>query len=72
MASGYTECACRDCFEIVVSTDTDRPDFCDDCLTYACDTEHLIAVEHGSNGCECSQPDAYTSSFYLPHEVSIS
>jgi hypothetical protein len=31
MSSGYTHCACRDCFEIVVSNDMAKPDYCDDC-----------------------------------------
>lgn len=46
--SGYTHCACRDCFEIVVSDDMANPDFCDDCIEVGCEPDH-----------ECSSPHAY-------------
>lgn len=46
--SGYTQCGCRDCFEIVVSDDMSSPDFCDECTEAGC--------EHDS---ECSRDDAY-------------
>lgn len=36
MTSGYTYCACRDCFEIVVSDNAVYPDFCDDCKRAGC------------------------------------
>ena len=35
-SSGYTHCACRDCFEIVVSDDTSKPDYCEDCIEAGC------------------------------------
>lgn len=51
--SGYTSCACRDCFDFAVSDDMDAPDLCGDCLDAGCD-------ENG--GCECQRPDAYGAS----------
>lgn len=31
MESGYTDCACRDCFEIAISDDITKPDYCNMC-----------------------------------------
>ena len=36
MASGYTYCACPECFEIVVSNDISNPDYCDECIEAGC------------------------------------
>lgn len=46
--SGYTQCACRDCFEIVVSNDMAHPDFCEGCREAGCEPDQ-----------ECQRPDAY-------------
>lgn len=48
MASGYTDCRCRDCFELVVSDDEDNPDFCSDCEEAGCEDDE-----------ECCSPFAY-------------
>lgn len=50
MKSGYTYCACRDCFEIVVSSDMGIPDLCEACLDEGCDPD--------GEG-ECSAPHSY-------------
>lgn len=34
--SGYTHCACRDCFEIIVSSNPARPELCDGCNGAGC------------------------------------
>jgi len=47
--SGYTHCACRDCFEIAVSSDTREPELCSDCEAAGCD-------ESGESECQC-EPD---------------
>ena len=47
MSSGYTDCACRDCFDVAVSSDTSKPELCSDCEDAGCD------------GGECQRPDAY-------------
>lgn len=48
--SGYTNCACRDCFDIAVSNDTDHPERCWECDESGCD-------ETGES--ECTRVDAY-------------
>ena len=55
MTSGYTQCKCRDCFEIVVSDDMDNPDFCDDCIKAGCPDYQ----GHKGLSQECQRPDAY-------------
>lgn len=42
--SGYTNCACRDCFDIAVSSDQCRPGLCGDCEDAGCDP-------HGAGDC---------------------
>ena len=46
--SGYTQCRCRDCFEIAVSDDDDSPDFCGACEEAGCedDSECLARCEY--------------------------
>jgi hypothetical protein len=34
--SGYTDCACRDCFEIAISS-TDAPELCHECVEAGCE-----------------------------------
>lgn len=48
VTSGYTECACRDCFEIAVSRNVNNPDFCHECEEAGCERD-----------AECARPDAY-------------
>lgn len=55
MASGYTHCKCRDCFETVVSNDMDNPDFCSGCEEAGC--PDYQGVEGMSQECQCD--DAY-------------
>jgi hypothetical protein len=35
--SGYTQCACRDCFEITISSDVRKPELCSDGEAAGCD-----------------------------------
>lgn len=35
--SGYTDCACRDCFDISISSDITRPELCLLCKDAGCD-----------------------------------
>jgi hypothetical protein len=46
--SGYTHCLCRDCFEVVVSADQQKPELCSQCEEYGCDGQS-----------ECLAPNAY-------------
>ena len=48
--SGYTDCACRDCFDIAVSDDMSKPDLCSDCEEAGCDA---------TGKSECERDDAY-------------
>ncbi len=50
MASGYTDCACRDCFDIAVSDDTDHPELCEFCEEAGCSA---------AGDEECKRSDAY-------------
>lgn len=45
MTSGYTDCKCRDCFELVVSSDTTKPEFCHACEAAGCEEDHECCVE---------------------------
>jgi hypothetical protein len=47
--SGYTHCACRDCFDVTISNDMTRPDLCGLCAEAGCEP---------NNG-ECQRDDAY-------------
>jgi hypothetical protein len=51
VSSGYTYCACRDCFDIAVSADTDQPELCLLCKDAGCTP----------NDGECQRGDAYAS-----------
>ena len=46
--SGYSQCACRDCFEIAISDDTSDPEMCWECEEYGCEPDS-----------ECQSPNAY-------------
>lgn len=35
--SGYTPCACRDCMDITVSSDTSKPELCSECKEAGCE-----------------------------------
>lgn len=44
MASGYTDCKCRDCFEIAISKDG-KPAYCWECREAGCEAERECCVE---------------------------
>ena len=48
--SGYTPCACRDCFEVSISGNVNDPDLCAECEESGCDVD-------GES--ECQRDDAY-------------
>lgn len=50
MTSGYTHCACRDCFDVAVSNDMGNPDLCLLCKDAGCERD---------GGSECQRVDAY-------------
>lgn len=51
--SGYTHCACRDCFDISVSSDTRKPELCLLCKDAGCDdTGNSTCDRDDLEGCE--------------------
>lgn len=42
--SGYTSCKCEDCFEIAISEDMTKPEFCWECEEAGCDGESECQV----------------------------
>lgn len=53
MTSGYTHCACRDCFEVTVSSDTDEPELCSACEDAGCEADSECCVEPEPEPPEC-------------------
>lgn len=53
MASGYANCACRDCMDILVANNTARPELCDDCNKSGCGDPDATTWP------ECQREDAY-------------
>lgn len=43
--SGYSDCRCRDCFEIAISDDMMDPDFCWECSEAGCGEEEECRCE---------------------------
>lgn len=66
MSSGYTPCACRDCMDIAVSSDMNKPELCSGCKEAECepyrpgdsDYESLPAYMPAYMR-ECQRDDAY-------------
>lgn len=50
MGSGYTPCACRDCFDIAISSDMTQPELCWACKEADCDP---------AGETDCQRDDAY-------------
>jgi hypothetical protein len=60
--SGYTHCACRDCMETTVSSDTSKPELCTECKGAGC----MPLPKYASNDSpraggqwDCQRDDAY-------------
>lgn len=51
MASGYTFCPCRDCFDTVITDNVKHPEVCDECKDAGCSQ----APDYPS---ECQRDDA--------------
>lgn len=61
-ASGYTDCACRDCFDVAISSDTDKREFCGLCEDAGCEPWPPADVEDARRNphrYECQRQDAY-------------
>jgi hypothetical protein len=53
--SGYTSCACRDCMDTTVSSDTSKPELCSECVDAGCAKQLDLLDKH----VECQRDDAY-------------
>lgn len=62
--SGYTDCACRDCFEITISDDMSEPELCWECKAAGCDHEGESECKRvdAYGGCESPDEGDYTTS----------
>ena len=62
--SGYTDCACRDCFDVAISSDIEacRPGLCGECEDAGCDP-------HGSEECRRVDLDD-TRELYFDEDVA--
>jgi hypothetical protein len=65
MSSGYTNCACRDCFEIAISSDESKPELCSDCEESGCSADGDSECQR-SDAYECDDPHAIAQ--YAMHE----
>lgn len=59
MASGYTNCACRDCFDVSISSDTSKPELCGECKSAECERP-TPNVEGFTYTYECQREDSYS------------
>lgn len=60
--SGYTHCACRDCMDIAMSSDTRYPELCDECLDADCESYNPGNADYDALPAhmrECQREDAY-------------
>lgn len=62
--SGYTPCACRDCMDVTVSSDTSNPELCTECKDAGCTNAdslpgYMTAAGIGGVEYECQRADAY-------------
>lgn len=60
--SGYTPCACRDCMDITVSSNTAQPELCSECKDEGCEVFRLGDSDYESlpgHMRECQRDDAY-------------
>jgi hypothetical protein len=57
--SGYTPCACRDCMDTTVSSDTGKPELCAECKEAGCVVHDVGEYSPHSIVWECQREDAY-------------
>lgn len=44
--SGATDCRCRDCLNVAMSNDVNKPDFCNDCEEAGCQDDSACEAEY--------------------------
>jgi hypothetical protein len=63
MASGYTNCACRDCPDVTVSSDDTKSELCPECREAGCNVflrDDWKARVLSTTSNECQRLDAYS------------
>lgn len=60
MASGYTHCACRDCFDVTASWDMSKATLCTECEEAECEPLPMLPFPGMLSMFECQRDDAYT------------
>jgi hypothetical protein len=63
--SGYTHCACRDCFEIVVGEEGET--LCDGCEKAGCEVFPWGQQDPDRSGTDCKRDDAYGADGLCEH-----
>lgn len=58
--SGYTNCACRDCMDVTVSSNPARPELCEPCHAAGCGDPDATTWP------ECQRDDAYGDEYGSP------
>lgn len=56
--SGYTPCACRDCMDVAISSDTSKPELCAECEEAGCEPAAVLVADLVV-GTDCQRDDAY-------------
>jgi hypothetical protein len=54
--SGYTPCACRDCFDVAISSDVRHPELCAPCADAGCDADGTEECQRDDAYGECAEP----------------
>lgn len=57
--SGYTPCACRDCMDTAVSSDTAQPELCAECTEAECEPLPMTPSPGMLSMFNCQRDDAY-------------
>lgn len=52
--SGYTSCKCRDCMEIAISSDANKPEYCNACEGN-CGPENTTSTECQAKECRAEE-----------------
>lgn len=59
--SGYTPCACRDCMDVTISSNTTEPELCAECAEAGCTSHSSLPgfISGYGLGYECQRADTY-------------
>lgn len=71
MPSGYTDCACRDCFGIVVSSDEAHPELCEACRCQLDDRTEGRSMRKGDMVRVAKDTEAMGSAVVVGDRISV-